>query len=1344
MSAQSEARNAVPGQGTAAGGGDWNAHTIESESTRATAWLSHGVETLMRRIKAESEQADRASGHDFDFVIVGSGYGGAVALSEIAGYATAGRVITVCLLERGNEYLPGAFPSRFADLAGHIRFSTAESTKARGPRDGLYDIRMGSDVCAVVANGLGGGSLINAGVMAMPHESVFKESAWPKAIREETTLQSCAGGLMKLLGATRAPTAHKKFDAMRTLGRARPFDCVDITVANKDGDNAYGVAQKRCIACGDCATGCNHQAKTSLDVTLLVKGRTAKAEIYTGATVLKLERDTNGWILHVVHTLAHLRRRQTEPFRLQAANVILCAGTFGSTEILLRSRTEELRFSSKLGRQFSANGDALAVAYDTDYDVNAIANEETLYELRDVGPTISGMVDLREGNPGTDVVIQDLGIPAPLRRLFEETFTTANAIHNLEQADTRRYRKGDAPTDPNAVDRQVIGRCLPVAMIGRDSADGEIALVTGQLDGVGSARIGGCEDLEGDGAVSVRWPSLRDDRLPPQRHCTFKSMLREPGGLGGRMLPNPMWRLLPPKVASVLGEVRGPALTVHPLGGCPMGEDVNHGVVDDLGRVFDPGKVDPRGVHDGLFVLDGSIIPTSLGINPSLTIASLAQRAVRTLRENHWKLSTATADELAKYEVPNLSFPRPIFRSPRPAVRPADTMLEFTEQLRGRLRLRGHRNKPFRVELTLWFQPIKATLLAAPDAALTLDPQRSELCIYPCASWPVLPTSEKDPLLRARLSGDLRIFRHESSFACQRILRGMWAWAWNRGFRDIAQFKLDQWDGRDDPANGTATIPERIRMVSKLASRAGDRRLLEYDLKVHEVVRSQPGWNPALWLNQTIRGEKRLTYEIAANPWIQLMNTRLTAFPCWSRMVGDSDTLEVHLPYFGWVGVPLVHFVGQEDEPIADEPTALADLASVWMYVVRTLLHLHTWSLRKPDPPANRTPQRLPGVIQRIVPEIIEFAVARPLEDGTPVLARLTRYSGGSSAAEKRPVLMIHGYSASGTTFAHPAVPGQGLAGYLCTRNHRDVWVLDMRSSAGMPTATHDWAFEDMGYADIPLAVDHIVNATGSDKIDIVAHCMGVAMLFMGILGKSNMKTQQDNPFELQPIPLRRRINKLVMSQVGPVGLVLTPSNLLRAYLMRYLKNYLRVEAYRFRPDQPASKGDELLDRLLSTVPYPSKGEFRLENPLWPLGVRTPWVGVRHRMDALYGVTFKLENLSAAVLEQIDDFFGPMNFQTVSQVIHFAENTVITDRTGEGCFVDQDRLTQCLDLPILHIQGTENGLVHIDTSTRLKYAFDGLTKFRRKRFAGFGHQDCMIGLGAEKIFAAISAFLERK
>src|SRR5690349_9758152 len=141
-------------------------------------WLSKGAEILV-------EQCRRGAPL-YDVVVVGSGYGGAVAAARLSGArdAQTGRPLTVCLLERGRERVPGTFPNSFSELPGEVRFSRFDQPQARGTPDGLFDVRIGKDVSVLLANGLGGGSLVNAGVAAMPEPDVF-QAGWPSEIREQ-------------------------------------------------------------------------------------------------------------------------------------------------------------------------------------------------------------------------------------------------------------------------------------------------------------------------------------------------------------------------------------------------------------------------------------------------------------------------------------------------------------------------------------------------------------------------------------------------------------------------------------------------------------------------------------------------------------------------------------------------------------------------------------------------------------------------------------------------------------------------------------------------------------------------------------------------------------------------------------------------------------------------------------------------------------------------------------------------------------------------------------------------------------------------------------------------------
>ena len=118
----------------------------------------------------------------YDVVVVGSGYGGGVAASRLA---RAGKKVAV--LERGREFLTGEFPSRFPDLRNEMQV-TGKHLRTGSPA-GLYDVRLGEDMHVLVGCGLGGGSLINAGVALRPDARVFRDCIWPGQIAQDGLIE---------------------------------------------------------------------------------------------------------------------------------------------------------------------------------------------------------------------------------------------------------------------------------------------------------------------------------------------------------------------------------------------------------------------------------------------------------------------------------------------------------------------------------------------------------------------------------------------------------------------------------------------------------------------------------------------------------------------------------------------------------------------------------------------------------------------------------------------------------------------------------------------------------------------------------------------------------------------------------------------------------------------------------------------------------------------------------------------------------------------------------------------------------------------------------------------------
>ena len=156
--------------------------------------------------------------------------------------------------------------------------------------------------------------------------------------------------------------------------------------------------------------------------------------------------------------------------------------------------------------------------------------------------------------------------------------------------------------------------------------------------------------LEND-RLRVDWPGVGSVRSSMRQRRALEAATR---ALGGIFVKNPAWSRL----------FRQDSMTVHPLGGCPDGEHAADGVVNHKGQVYADSDGDV--VHEGLYVMDGAIIPRSLGVNPLLTITALAERNCALLaRDRGWRSTT------------------PPVHSRRPELKESGAGLEFTERMAG-------------------------------------------------------------------------------------------------------------------------------------------------------------------------------------------------------------------------------------------------------------------------------------------------------------------------------------------------------------------------------------------------------------------------------------------------------------------------------------------------------------------------------------------------------------------------------------------------------------------------------------------------------------------------------------
>lgn len=514
----------------------------------------------------------------YDALVVGSGFGGGIAACRLA---EAGH--RVCVLERGRRFGPADFPDRPEQAPDLLWHETANPS-------GLFDVRLMRDVTVITAAGVGGGSLVYANVQLRAAAEVF-DDGWPAAITREA-LDSWYDRTEEALQPrpTPAEPALSKVRAFAAAGRLAGREAEPLPIAVHFGEpRAHpfsGVHQEGCQNLARCDLGCPVLAKNTVDITYLARAEAHGAQVAPLHLVTAVEpppRPGERW------RVAFRDLRDGSRGAVEAPVVVLAGGTVGTSRLLLRSRRSLPGISPALGSRFSGNGDALGLAFDPAADgVRGARNDH--------GPVMTSRLDYSAERA---LMLADGGLPAN----FDALLDVARGVDVIRgwrrwllraRAALVRLGLSDQGLHPRELrmrERRSDVDALIFLMIGRDAADGRMRLTPlfRRFD--------------------IRWSREASARL-------FADLERTAHELADAAQATPFYALE--------GGPLSTFATVHPLGGCPMADDPSAGVVDDVGRVHG---------HPGLRVLDGSIVPTSLGVNPSKTIAALAERGAQSLVE---------------------------------------------------------------------------------------------------------------------------------------------------------------------------------------------------------------------------------------------------------------------------------------------------------------------------------------------------------------------------------------------------------------------------------------------------------------------------------------------------------------------------------------------------------------------------------------------------------------------------------------------------------------------------------------------------------------------------------------
>ncbi|MFH9419194.1 GMC oxidoreductase [Streptomyces sp. NPDC017529] len=574
-----------------------------------------------------------------DALVVGSGFGGSVAACRLA---EAG--LSVVVMERGRAYPPGSFPRTPAEL-GRALWDPGEGLY------GLFDVWRFRGCDSLVSSGLGGGSLIYANVLLRKEAHWFVQreelpggghESWPLTRADLDPHYDAVEAVLRPVPYpvdaepyAGTPKTRALRDAAERAGL--PWSPAPLAVSFSPGPgappgpglpladapygNLHGVPRSTCGLTGACDFGCNNGAKNTLDHTYLSAARQHGADLRTGHQAVTVEPLGSGYrVGYVVHDTdggavrtADLPRRHIDCDRL-----VLAAGTYGTVHMLLSNRARLPGLGPALGTRFCGNGDLLTFLY---------GRRDAPVPRPDQGPVITGVVGVpgaADGGTGRGHIVQDGGYPGFLNWLAEGVRLAGGAGRLAAFAAGRALDRALGSPDGNMSGEiaALLGPgggfpgVLPLLGVGRDVPDGVMGLRDGRLD--------------------IRWTTATSRAYYEGVRTTMRQLA---AGMGAGYLDNPIWWWRR-------------VVTVHPVGGAPIGDRPEEAVCDPYGEVFG---------HPRLYVADAAALPGPVGVNPSLTIAALADRMCTRLLEN-----------------------RPPRRAHRPAPAPA-TALSFAEVMRGAL-----------------------------------------------------------------------------------------------------------------------------------------------------------------------------------------------------------------------------------------------------------------------------------------------------------------------------------------------------------------------------------------------------------------------------------------------------------------------------------------------------------------------------------------------------------------------------------------------------------------------------------------------------------------------------------
>ncbi len=520
----------------------------------------------------------------FDYLVIGSGFGGSVSAMRLSE-----KRYRVLVLERGKRFQAEDFPKTNWNVFKYIWLPAARCF-------GIMGINFFDDIWILNGSGVGGGSLVYASTHIKPPQAFFEAEEWRDLADWEEELTPFYAVADRMLGTAENPkfwpADHRLYEIAQEMGREETFKPTPVgiffgapgmTVADPYFDGE-GPARRGCIHCGGCMVGCRHDAKNTLDKNYLYLAEKWGAEVRAEANVLDIrplygaQPDGARYeILYEKITDWGVKRKTA----VRAKHVVVSAGVLGTLNLLLKCRNETGSLpllSDQLGLNVRSNSEALMgvtareenVAYS---DGVAISSHFWVDDVTSVEPVRFAPGQSFMRNLMLPLIQFDGGVAARVKRSAREALQRPLDFYSVR-------------IQPQWAQRNTV-------LLIMQTVENRMAFQRGRS----------IWTLFTQNLVSVRDKSVP---IPPVIEA-------------GRAVVERFAEKVDGVAWTGMNDILDIPNTAHILGGCGIAADETKGVIDVNHQAFN---------YPGLYIADGSVIPGNLGVNPSLTITAMTERAM--------------------------------------------------------------------------------------------------------------------------------------------------------------------------------------------------------------------------------------------------------------------------------------------------------------------------------------------------------------------------------------------------------------------------------------------------------------------------------------------------------------------------------------------------------------------------------------------------------------------------------------------------------------------------------------------------------------------------------------------